>query len=125
MFDFAVDGRNEGDTPGRNDKGLVSYDRRTKKDAFYWYKANWSTEPFVYITSRRYSSRPTTPVTVKAYANVPAVELRVNGVSQGSKTSLDHIFTWTNVALADGPNDVEVIGATDTQTFSDRVTWMH
>jgi hypothetical protein len=44
MFDFAVDGRNEGETAGRNDKGLVSYDRRTKKDAFYWYKANWSSE---------------------------------------------------------------------------------
>ena len=50
MFDFAADSRNEGDTPGRNDKGLVTYDRQTRKDAFFWYKANWTTTPFVYIT---------------------------------------------------------------------------
>src|ERR1017187_3472318 len=49
MFDFASDGRNEGDTPGRNDKGLVTYDRQVRKDAFYWYKANWTTNPTVYI----------------------------------------------------------------------------
>ena len=56
MFDFAVDSRNEGDTPGRNDKGLVTYDRKTRKDAFFWYKANWTTAPFVYITSRRFNA---------------------------------------------------------------------
>jgi beta-galactosidase len=124
MFDFAVDGRNEGDTPGRNDKGIVSYDRKTRKDAFYWYKANWSPEPFVYITSRRYTPRPATPTTVKVYANVSAVELRVNGVSQGSVTSPDHIFNWPNITLAAGPNSVEAIGSTDTETFTDSVTWM-
>jgi beta-galactosidase len=123
MFDFAVDSRNEGDTPGRNDKGLVSYDRKTRKDAFYWYKANWSAEPFVYITSRRYTARPATPTTVKIYANVSAVELRVNGVSQGSTTSADHIFTWPDIALADGPNSIEAIGTADTKTFTDSVTW--
>jgi beta-galactosidase len=123
MFDFAVDGRNEGDTPGRNDKGLVSYDRKTKKDAFYWYKANWSTEPFVYITSRRYTERPVTPITVKIYANVSAVELRVNGVSQGSTTSLDRIFTWPNIALAGGANSIEAIGTAEGETFTDSVTW--
>ncbi|MEO8182625.1 MAG: glycoside hydrolase family 2 TIM barrel-domain containing protein [Deltaproteobacteria bacterium] len=124
MFDFAVDSRNEGDTPGRNDKGLVSYDRKTRKDAFYWYKANWSAEPFVYITSRRYTPRPATPTTIKVYANVSAVELRVNGVSRGSTTSPDHIFTWPNVALAAGPNSIEAIGTTNTETFTDGVTWM-
>jgi len=123
MFDFAVDSRNEGDTPGRNDKGLVSYDRKTRKDAFYWYKANWSTEPFVYITSRRYTPRPVTPITVKVYANVSAVELRVNGVSQGSTTGADHIFTWPGIALASGPNSVEAIGTADQQTFADSVIW--
>jgi beta-galactosidase len=58
LADFASDNRNEGDTPGRNDKGLVSYDRTEKKDAFYWYKANWSNETFVYITGQRYWNAP-------------------------------------------------------------------
>jgi beta-galactosidase len=124
MFDFAVDGRNEGDTPGRNDKGLVSYDRKTKKDAFFWYKANWSTEPFVYITSRRYTPRPATPTTIKIYANVPAVELRLNGASQGSKTSTDHIFTWPGITFAAGANRVEAIATAGTETLTDTVTWM-
>ena len=50
MFDFAVSTRHEGGVPGRNDKGLVTYDRKIKKDAFYFYKANWSDEPVLYIT---------------------------------------------------------------------------
>lgn len=52
MFDFAADNRNEGETPGRNDKGLVTYDRRIKKDAFVFYQANWTTEPMVYLAGR-------------------------------------------------------------------------
>jgi beta-galactosidase len=57
MFDFGVAGRNEGDHNGRNDKGMVTYDRSTRKDAFYMYKANWSQDPFVHITSRRFTLR--------------------------------------------------------------------
>jgi beta-galactosidase len=123
MFDFAVDGRNEGETPGRNDKGLVSYDRRTKKDAFYWYKANWSAEPVVYVTSRRFTQRTAPTTTVKIYANVESVELRVNGTSQGSRTAENHIFAWPGVALDVGENDIEAIGARGEETWSDRVTW--
>ena len=55
MFDFAVSTRHEGGIPGRNDKGLVTYDRKIKKDAFFFYKANWSDEPMLYITSRRFT----------------------------------------------------------------------
>src|SRR6185312_11279079 len=57
LFDFASNGRNEGDAPGRNDKGLVTYDHQTRKDSFYWYKANWTTSPMVYITSRHWTER--------------------------------------------------------------------
>src|SRR5207249_211179 len=64
MFDFASSGRNEGDTPGRNDKGLVTYDRKTRKDAFYFYKANWTSDPFVYITSRRFTDRTTAATSI-------------------------------------------------------------
>ena len=124
MFDFAVDSRNEGDTPGRNDKGLVTYDRQTKKDAFYWYKANWTTTPFVYITSRRFNPRTTATVTVKAYSNMDSVRLQVNGTTIGTATSTDHIFQWPNVALAAGANTVTVTGTSGATTATDTVTWM-
>src|SRR5262249_48890673 len=59
MFDFASDGRNEGGNPGRNDKGLVTYDRQNRKDAFYFYKANWTINPMVYITGHTFTNRTT------------------------------------------------------------------
>ena len=83
VFDFASDGRNEGDTPGRNDKGLVTYDRQVRKDAFYYYKANWTTNPMVYITGHTFTNRLTNSITAKVYANCDSVELFLNGVSQG------------------------------------------
>ena len=94
MFDFASDGRNEGDTPGRNDKGLVTYDRQVRKDAFYFYKANWTTNPMVYITGHTFTNRLTNAITAKVYANCDSVELFLNGISQGARTSTNCIFTW-------------------------------
>jgi beta-galactosidase len=125
MFDFAVDSRNEGDTPGRNDKGLVSYDRQTRKDAFYWYKANWNTAtPVVYITSRRFTPRTTATVPIKIYSNLDSVELKVNGTVIGTSTGTDHIFTWSNVALAAGSNVVTATGTAGTTMAIDTVTWV-
>jgi beta-galactosidase len=123
MFDFAVDGRNEGDTKGRNDKGLVSYDRKTRKDAFFWYKANWTTTPVLYITSRRFTARSTATVNVKIYSNADSVALSVNGTSQGSKTSTDHIFLWTGVALASGQNAIQASATVGGSALTDSVTW--
>ena len=78
MFDFASDRRTEGDTPGRNDKGLVTYDRKTRKDAFYWYKANWrdwseADGKVVYITSRRFTNRTSATTEIKVYSNASSV----------------------------------------------------
>jgi beta-galactosidase len=123
MFDFAVDSRDEGDTPGRNDKGLVTYDRKTRKDAFFFYKASWTAAPFVYVTSRRFTPRTTPTVTVKVYSNMDSVRLQVNGAPLGAVTNADHIFQWTNVALAPGTNIVTAIGTTGTTTALDTVTW--
>src|SRR5204863_6771950 len=86
MFDFASDSRNEGDGPGRNDKGLVTYDRQTRKDAFYWYKSNWSSEPLVYITSRRFNPRTTPSIDIKVYSNLETVTLNVNGNVIGAQS---------------------------------------
>lgn len=123
MFDFASDGRNEGDTPGRNDKGLVTYDRQTRKDAFYWYKANWSSDPFVYITGRHFTSRTLSTTDVKIYSNTDWVAVSVNGVPLGGKTSPDSIFTWPGVTLTPGDNVIEAVGFLGDQMFTDTVVW--
>ncbi len=126
MFDFASDKRVEGDTHGRNDKGLVTFDREIKKDAFYWYKANWTTAPMVYITSRRWTQRTVATTDIKVYSNTAAVELMVNGVSLGVRppsSQADRIFIWTGVTLGPGANDVRAIGRTAAASVSDSVTW--
>ena len=123
MFDFASSSRNEGDHAGRNDKGLCTYDRQTPKDAYYWYKANWTTTPFVYITSRRYVNRTLPTTNVKIYANTGTVSLTVNGVSLGSVSSTNHIFQWSNVNLQSGSNTIVATSTASGQTYTDTVTW--
>jgi beta-galactosidase len=125
LFDFASDGRSEGDAPGRNDKGLVTYDRRTRKDAFYWYKASWSAEPLVYITSRRFEPRTTPSIDIKVYSNLARVGLTVNGASLPEQTASDHVFRWTAVPLQLGANAVEARAsdASGGVTVTDSVTW--
>jgi len=123
-FDFAVDSRNEGGQPGLNDKGMITRDRTLKKDVFYWYKANWSSEPVVYITSRRFTPRTSCPQYVKVYSNCPTVELFVNGVSQGLRTGSDHIFLWEQaVHLQLGDNEIRAVGMRDGREYTDVCTW--
>jgi beta-galactosidase len=123
MFDFAADHRSEGDTYGRNDKGMVTYDRSVRKDAFYWYKANWTATPFVYITSRRYNYRAAASTTVKVYGTTDIAILRLNGVQVGApQRSADRIFKWP-VRLIPGANRIEVIGSRDGATYTNAVTW--
>jgi beta-galactosidase len=123
MFDFASDGRKEGDQPGRNDKGLVTADRKIRKDAFYFYKANWNDDPFVYITSKRFNPRPPGATTLKVYSNCGVVELFLNGQSLGRKTGVDHVFTWPNVNLPEGKCIVRAVGQQDERTYKDGVKW--
>jgi beta-galactosidase len=125
MFDLASDGRNEGGVPGRNDKGLVTFDRKTKKDAFFWYKANWSDQPVLYITSRRFTPRTEASTSVKIYSNAKSVELSVNGASRGKQTSRNHIFVWANVTLVPGENHVEARAEIAGQKMTDRCTWRY
>jgi len=79
MFDFAADARNQGGEPGMNHKGLVTFDRKVKKDSFYLYKAFWSKEPVVHIAGKRYENRAEKMTTVKVYTNQPFVTLYANG----------------------------------------------
>lgn len=79
MFDFGADGRNEGGKPGQNQKGLITFDRKLKKDAFYIYKAYLSKEPFVHLCGKRYQERTETVTEIKVYSNLPEVTLYVDG----------------------------------------------
>ena len=92
MFDFGADARNEGGEDGQNHKGLVTFDRKYKKDSFYAYKAWLSDEPFVHLCSKRYVDRVEDVTKVTVYSNQPAVELFANGVSLGVKEAADHFF---------------------------------
>ncbi|MGN8849214.1 glycoside hydrolase family 2 protein [Bariatricus sp. HCP28S3_C2] len=92
MFDFGADSRNEGGENGQNHKGLITFDRKYKKDSFYAYKAWLSEDPFVHICGKRYVDRVEDVTKVTVYSNQPEVELFANGVSLGKQTSPEHFF---------------------------------
>jgi beta-galactosidase len=124
MFDFAVSTRHEGNIPGRNDKGLATYDRKIKKDAFYFYKANWSDEPMLYITSRRFTERTNAVTDVKIYSSTSEVELLLNGISQGKHSDgTNCVFIWKDVQLQPGENRVEAKAERNGQKLSDSCVW--
>jgi beta-galactosidase len=120
-FDLASAGRNEGDRPGINDKGLVTYDRKTRKDAFYWYQSNWSTAPLVHITSPRATPKSSPLVDIKIYSNTDSVKLTVNDVALDPKQPIDHIALWRHVSLKRGLN--RITASSDDNTAVDSVEW--
>ena len=93
MYDFAADARDQGGEPGMNHKGLVTFDRKTKKDSFYTYKAWWSDEPFVHICSKRYADRTENEIEVKVYSNQKNVTLYVDGEKLAEQEG-EHIFKF-------------------------------
>lgn len=101
MFDFGCAARDEGGVAGRNNKGLVTMDRKIKKESFYVYKAYWSTEPFVYLCGRRYAKRTGETTSVKVYSNQPQVTLYVNGELFDTKVG-SRVFEFEQVPLCDG-----------------------
>lgn len=125
-FDFAVPMWNRGGVRARNMKGLVTYDRKVKKDAFYWYKANWSPEPVLYITERRLKERtkPATKITV--YSNLESFEVTLNGkplpAPEKGLTKVHYI--WQNVALQKGENIVKASGIKNGKRITDEVNWI-
>ena len=94
MFDFAADARDQGGEPGMNHKGLVTFDRKTKKDSFYLYKAWWSDEPFVHICSKRFEERTGDKLNLKVYSNQNEITLYVNGAKAETKHG-EHVFTFS------------------------------
>lgn len=108
MFDFGCDARNEGGESGQNHKGLVTFDRKYKKDAFYAYKAWLSDEPFVHICGKRYIDRVEDVTKVTVYSNQETVELYVNGESIGKKEAPDHFF-YFDVPNKGGKTKIEAV----------------
>ncbi len=121
MFDFGADARNEGGENGQNHKGLVTFDRKYKKDAFYAYKAWLTDTPFVHICGKRYIDRVEDVTKITVYSNQPEVELYVNGQSIGKQSSQSHFFCFDVpnegrtklVAIADACEDDSVINKVD------------
>ncbi|MBR2287029.1 MAG: glycoside hydrolase family 2 protein [Clostridia bacterium] len=93
MFDFAADARDQGGEPGMNHKGLITFDRKTKKDSFYLYKAYWSKDPFVHICSKRFADRTEKEITVKVYSNQGEVTLYLDGKKQETRYG-KQVFTF-------------------------------
>lgn len=131
MFDFASDSREEGDTKGQNDKGLVTRDRQVKKDAYYFYQSVWSDEKMVHITSSRYQVRPCHVPEIKVYANADTVELFVNGASAGVKSAdpeagRSTVYRWSNIFLLQGKENVVKAVATygDGSQKEETVVWV-
>ena len=115
MFDFAADNRDEGGIKGRNNKGLVTMDRKTKKDAYYVYKAYWTKEPMVHIAGRRFRDRAPGERDLRIYTNADTVTLCVNGKLYGTQEAKDHMVIFPEVALQPGENTLtaSVEGAED------------
>ena len=120
-FDLPSAGRDEGDRRGFNDKGLATYDRQTRKDAWYWYQANWSSTPMVHLAGRRAAPRSGTRTDVKVYANVAHVTLQVDGASLGTRPVTDHVATWRGLNLLPG---IHRLTATGDGGSVDSIEWM-
>jgi beta-galactosidase/beta-glucuronidase len=123
-FDFPSFKRNEGDRPAINDKGLVTEDRKVRKDAYYWYQANWSEVPMLHITSRRDVNKRIARVKVKVYSNQPSVRLRLNGGAWATVPVEDRVAMW-EIDLAKGENIIEAETQADGKTLNDSVRWTY
>lgn len=123
MFDFASDLREEGDAIDLNDKGLVTFDRKTRKDAFYFYQANWTNRPVLHLNSKSYTDRPYPTVAVRAYSNAERATLQVNGESIGETACAGGVCTWPDVALKPGDNLVSVSAEIGGRRLTDEARW--
>lgn len=123
MFDFATHSRSEGDATDINTKGLVSYDRKVRKDAFYLFRANWSENPTLHLTGRRYVDRAYATIDVRAYSNADRATLSLNGRTVGEVACTDRICIWPGVTLAPGGNRLEARATIGGRIISDKLEW--
>ena len=125
MFDFGAAHRTEGDRPGINDKGLVTHDRKVKKDAFYFYKANWNPEPMVYIAGRRSVNRVKPVTEVQIFSNCAEVTLKVNGqIIKKMQPDGVKVCIFKDIRLKKGENNIEVSAKNDKRVITDACCWI-
>lgn len=119
MFDFGSVNTIGGDGTGINDSGIVTFDRQTRKDSYYIYKAAWNTsEPFIHIAEKRWKRRREATQTLTIYSNLPSVELLVNGTPIEAVEGVGGKFVWENISLMPGKNTIEAFG----EGLSDKAT---
>lgn len=125
MFDFGAAHRTEGDRPGINDKGLVTHDRKVKKDAFYFYKANWNPEPMVYIAGRRSVNRVKPVTEVQIFSNCAEVTLKVNGqIIKKMQPDGVKVCIFKDIRLEKGENNIEVSAKNGKRVITDACCWI-
>lgn len=124
-FDFGTPLSSQGGVHSRNMKGLVTFDRKTKKDPFYWYKANWSKEPVLYLTQRRVTERENQNTSVTVYSNIGTPKLFVNGneIKEFSIGTTPVHFIFNEVKLEEGENIIEVKADKAGKAYEDRIVW--
>lgn len=123
-FDFATTIRHEGDADDINTKGLVTYDRKIRKDAWYFYKANWASAPTVHINGRRYVDRAYPVTDVRVYSNGAATELTLNGQSLGERVDCpQRVCVWPAVRLEPAENILVARARFEGQPVEDRIVW--
>jgi beta-galactosidase len=124
-FDFATTVRVEGDSIDINTKGLISYDRKLKKDAYFFYQANWTSSPMVHVTSRRYKDRSYQFTDVRVYSNLNKTELWLNGKSLGVRADCPlQVCVWQSVKLKVGDNSLMAKGIDEQSSVQDEVSWL-
>lgn len=127
MFDFAVPTSNRGSVAARNMKGLITFDRKIKKDSYYWYKANWSKEPLLYMTQRRNVFRERKNTSVTVYSNIGTPKVYLNGkelikVRKGY-TNVHYIFD--DVVLDVGKNLLKAVVTCQGKEYTDEIEWTY
>lgn len=124
-FDFGSTTRNEGNARDINTKGIVTYDHKYRKDAYYFYKANWTTTPTVHINSSLYTERAYRTAEVRVYSNAPRTTLKLNGKLIGVLTDCpNRICAWNSVALSPGENNITAAGIFPRGDVLDTVQWL-
>ena len=125
MFDFSSSVRNEGDATDINDKGLVTFDRKVRKDAFYYYQAQWRDDiPVLHITGRRYVERAYPVVDLRIYSNLGSVDLYLNGQAVGEAKCSAGVCIFPRLQLLPGANRVEARGTFGKKAVTDAVNWV-
>lgn len=125
MFDFAVPMWTRGGVPARNMKGLVTFDRKTKKDSYFWYKAHWSQDPVLYLTQRRNADREKKVTSITVYSNIGTPTVFLNGQELAGirRGYTDVHYVFDDVTLADGTNTLKAVVTVNGKAYTDEIVW--